>query len=30
MLDGHESELEPKPEWQQRFKGSDRLKGKLR
>ncbi len=28
-LPGHESELEPKPEWQPRFKGSDRLKGKV-
>ena len=26
-LPGHESELEPKPEWQPRFAGSDRLKG---
>jgi len=28
-LPGHESELEPKPEWQPRFKGSDRLRGKV-
>ncbi len=28
-LPGHESELEPKPDWQPRFKGSDRLKGKV-
>src|SRR5688500_10941181 len=28
-LPGHESELEPKPEWRPRFKGSDRLKGKV-
>ena len=28
-LPGHESELEPKPEWQPRFEGSDRLKGKV-
>jgi len=27
-LPGHESELEPKPDWVPRFKGSDRLKGK--
>jgi NAD(P)-dependent dehydrogenase (short-subunit alcohol dehydrogenase family) len=26
---GHESQLEPKPEWQPRYKGSDRLKGKV-
>jgi NAD(P)-dependent dehydrogenase (short-subunit alcohol dehydrogenase family) len=26
---GHESRLEPKPEWQPRYKGSDRLKGKV-
>jgi hypothetical protein len=25
-LPGHESELEPKPYWQPRYKGSDRLK----
>ena len=29
QLPGHESELEPKPDWQPRFKGSDRLKGKV-
>src|SRR3982751_232712 len=29
QLPGHESELEPKPHWQPRFKGSDRLKGKV-
>src|SRR6476469_6544722 len=28
-LPGHESKLEPKPEWEPRFKGSDRLKGKV-
>jgi NAD(P)-dependent dehydrogenase (short-subunit alcohol dehydrogenase family) len=28
-LPGHESELEPKPDWQPRYKGSDRLKGKV-
>src|SRR5689334_10793087 len=28
-LPGHESELEPKPEWQPRYAGSDRLKGKV-
>ena len=27
-LPGHESTLEPKPEWQPRYRGSDRLKGK--
>jgi NAD(P)-dependent dehydrogenase (short-subunit alcohol dehydrogenase family) len=26
---GHESELEPKPDWTPRFPGSDRLKGKV-
>ncbi len=26
---GHESKLEPKPEWQPRYRGSDRLKGKV-
>ena len=26
---GHESKLEPKPEWQPRYQGSDRLKGKV-
>jgi NAD(P)-dependent dehydrogenase (short-subunit alcohol dehydrogenase family) len=29
QLPGHESQLEPKPDWQPRFKGSDRLKGKV-
>jgi NAD(P)-dependent dehydrogenase (short-subunit alcohol dehydrogenase family) len=29
QLPGHESELEPKPDWEPRFKGSDRLKGKV-
>ena len=29
QLPGHESKLEPKPDWQPRFKGSDRLKGKV-
>jgi len=28
-LPGHESQLEPKPEWQPRYPGSDRLKGKV-
>jgi NAD(P)-dependent dehydrogenase (short-subunit alcohol dehydrogenase family) len=28
-LPGHEERLEPKPDWQPRFKGSDRLKGKV-
>jgi NAD(P)-dependent dehydrogenase (short-subunit alcohol dehydrogenase family) len=28
-LPGHESELEPKPDWSPRFAGSDRLKGKV-
>lgn len=28
-LPGHESKLEPKPEWQPRYAGSDRLKGKV-
>lgn len=28
-LPGHESKLEPKPEWQPRYKGSDRLAGKV-
>ena len=28
-LPGHESELEPKPEWAPRYAGSDRLKGKV-
>jgi len=28
-LPGHESQLEPKPDWQPRFAGSDRLKGKV-
>ena len=28
-LPGHESQLEPKPDWQPRYKGSDRLKGKV-
>ena len=29
QLPGHESELEPKPDWHPRYKGSDRLKGKV-
>src|SRR3954468_10503408 len=29
QLPGHESQLEPKPDWQPRYKGSDRLKGKV-
>jgi NAD(P)-dependent dehydrogenase (short-subunit alcohol dehydrogenase family) len=28
-LPGHESRLEPKPDWQPRYAGSDRLKGKV-
>jgi len=28
-LPGHESKLEPKPEWQPRYRGSDRLAGKV-
>src|SRR5206468_4419278 len=26
---GHESQLEPKPHWEPRYRGSDRLKGKV-
>src|SRR5688572_27965882 len=26
---GHESALDPKPDWEPRYKGSDRLKGKV-
>lgn len=26
---GHESRLEPKPEWKPRYRGADRLKGKV-
>jgi NAD(P)-dependent dehydrogenase (short-subunit alcohol dehydrogenase family) len=29
QLPGHESELEPKPDWKPRYEGSDRLKGKV-
>ena len=29
QLPGHESKLEPKPDWKPRYKGSDRLKGKV-
>jgi NAD(P)-dependent dehydrogenase (short-subunit alcohol dehydrogenase family) len=29
QLPGHESKLEPKPDWNPRYKGSDRLKGKV-
>jgi NAD(P)-dependent dehydrogenase (short-subunit alcohol dehydrogenase family) len=29
QLPGHESQLEPKPDWEPRFAGSDRLKGKV-
>ncbi len=29
QLPGHESRLEPKPDWQPRYSGSDRLKGKV-
>src|SRR5688572_33371600 len=28
-LPGHESKLEPKPDWQPRYPGSGRLKGKV-
>ena len=28
-LPGHESKLEPKPEWEPRYAGSGRLKGKV-
>jgi NAD(P)-dependent dehydrogenase (short-subunit alcohol dehydrogenase family) len=28
-LPGHESRLEPKPDWEPKYKGSDRLKGKV-
>ena len=28
-LPGHESQLEPKPDWEPRYKGSNRLKGKV-
>src|SRR6476620_4527705 len=29
QLPGHESQLEPKPEWKPRYTGSERLKGKV-
>jgi len=29
QLPGHESELEPKPDWEPRYPGSGRLKGKV-
>ncbi|MGZ2412348.1 NAD(P)-dependent dehydrogenase (short-subunit alcohol dehydrogenase family) [Sphingomonas sp. F9_3S_D5_B_2] len=29
QLPGHESQLDPKPDWQPRYRGSDRLKGKV-
>ena len=29
QLPGHETQLEPKPDWEPRFNGSDRLKGKV-
>src|SRR5919197_4554301 len=29
QLPGHESQLEPKPDWKPRYPGSDRLKGKV-
>src|ERR1043166_5913262 len=29
QLPGHESKLEPKPDWEPRYEGSDRLKGKV-
>src|SRR5918998_2450453 len=28
-LPGHESQLEPKPDWEPRYPGSERLKGKV-
>ena len=28
-LPGHDRQLEPKPDWEPRYKGSDRLKGKV-
>ena len=28
-LPGHESQLDPKPDWEPRYRGSDRLKGKV-
>src|SRR3954471_11492577 len=28
-LPGHESELQPKPDWEPRYKGADRLNGKV-
>ena len=28
-LPGHETKLEPKPEWQPRYKGAERLKDKV-
>ena len=29
QLPGHESKLEPKPDWEPKYRGSDRLKGKV-
>ena len=29
QLPGHESKLEPKPDWEPRYPGSGRLKGKV-
>ena len=29
QLPGHESQLQPKPDWEPRYRGSDRLKGKV-
>ena len=29
QLPGHESQLDPKPDWEPRYKGSDRLEGKV-
>src|SRR5438046_7043546 len=29
QLPGHESRLDPKPDWEPRYRGSDRLKGKV-
>src|SRR6478672_13291426 len=29
QLPGHESKLEPKPDWEPHYRGSDRLKGKV-
>src|SRR3954465_12484929 len=29
QLPGHESKLEPKPDWEPRYRGADRLRGKV-